>query len=128
MKAFKNLLIFLFVVIALFISFALVVEHYYGEEVKDKLVLELSKKLNTDVKVKEAHFSLIKKFPYATLELSDVMVEETFIKMSKDKDTLLFAKRLFFFICHYSKEENGVFMYINALILFYRDDKTFFCL
>ncbi|NQY09631.1 MAG: hypothetical protein HRT71_08970 [Flavobacteriales bacterium] len=95
MKAFKNLLIFLFVVIALFISFALVVEHYYGEEVKDKLVLELSKKLNTDVKVKEAHFSLIKKFPYATLELSDVMVEETFIKMSKDKDTLLFAKRLF---------------------------------
>ncbi|MCH7534374.1 MAG: hypothetical protein IH948_01260, partial [Bacteroidetes bacterium] len=95
MKALKNLLIFILVVIALFISSALIIEYYYGDEVKQKLVNELSKKLNTDVEVSEASFSLLRKFPYATLELTDVMVEETFIKLHKDKDTLLFAERIF---------------------------------
>ncbi|NQY66548.1 MAG: hypothetical protein HRT72_02335 [Flavobacteriales bacterium] len=95
MRAVKNIFTFFFILALCFVSFALVVEYYYGDEIKAKLITSLGKKLNTRVDVKDATFSLLKKFPNATLELTDVMVEETLIKLQGDKDTLLFAERLF---------------------------------
>jgi hypothetical protein len=53
-------------------------------------VNEINKSINADIKVNEVSFSLVKRFPYASLEFDTVSLKE-----NNKKDTILAASKLF---------------------------------
>ncbi len=63
----------------------------FEEEIKNYAVKEISKQLKTDIKVKEVSLTLWGQFPSASLQFTDVMIQETFEK----KDTLIYAENVY---------------------------------
>ncbi len=66
---------------------------YYGTEVKNIVVKEINSRLLTQVDVKHVDFSVLKKFPYASVEFSNVIILESSEKSKKD--TLVKASTIF---------------------------------
>lgn len=63
----------------------------FEEEIKNYAVKEISKQLKTDIKVKEVSLTLWSQFPSASLQFTDVMIQETF----EEKDTLIYAENVY---------------------------------
>lgn len=91
MKMMKKSIIILFSALLLAVSTAVVIGVYYEDEVKKYLVGEINKQLNTPVIIdsKGIHFSILKHFPYASLEFKNVRILEAVKK--DNRDTLLKA-------------------------------------
>lgn len=56
--------------------FLIIVGVFYGDEVKQIIVTEISKKLNIEVSVKKINLSLFNNFPDASVELLDIQTNE----------------------------------------------------
>ncbi len=72
----------------------------FSDEITGLLIRELNKKIVTEIEVKEIRFSLLRKFPNASIELRQVLIHppSAFHEESRANpgyDTLLFAKHLF---------------------------------
>ena len=69
----------------------------YQDKIISSIVSELNKHIETEVKVKEIHFSLLKKFPFAAVEFNNVLIHSTqeYLKQHPHKDTLLYAQKIF---------------------------------
>jgi len=65
---------------------------FYEKEIKQLIITELNKNINTKISVEEFDFSVIRHFPYASFEMKNVMIDE--VSLSESSDTLLYAKRL----------------------------------
>ncbi len=65
---------------------------FYGKEIKQLVIQEVNKNLDTKITVEEFDFSVFRHFPLASIELKNVFIEEA--TKEKEKDTLLYAKRL----------------------------------
>lgn len=91
MKMFKNICIWATCIIAFLVVSAVVLVSVYEDEVTAYAVEEIAKTLKTDVNVGEVNLTLWNQFPSASLEFSNVFIEETF----EEKDTLIYAKSVF---------------------------------
>ena len=91
------------------ISTALIIVYFYENEVKQIIVGQINKQLVTPVSVKSIELSLVKKFPNATLEFTDVTAESV---QPDDglNDTERFKERLF--------EAHKIFLQFNILDIF----------
>ena len=58
--------------------------HFYEDEIEQIAVQNINKQLRTPIEVQDIEFSLIKKFPYASLELKNLVILDGF-----QEDTLL---------------------------------------
>jgi hypothetical protein len=67
---------------------------YYGNDVKALVVEEISNSLATKVDVKGVDFSVFKKFPFASVDFSDVVIFES-VNGSAGNDTLLRAGNIY---------------------------------
>ena len=89
----------LIVIVILFFTLLIIVAKVYEKQIIGKAVSVLNKKIDFPVFVSDISFSIIKKFPDATLELSDVTIlsSEKLNKndFTKNADTLLYVKKLF---------------------------------
>jgi hypothetical protein len=99
-KLLKRLFFFFILLVLIVIASGIVVSLVYGDEVKQKLVTEINKGLKTEISVGEIHFSVLRKFPNASLEFRDVLIKSVkhFQKNefpNQFADTLLSAERLF---------------------------------
>ena len=65
---------------------------FYGKEIKQLILAELNKNLDTKIHVEEFDFSVIRHFPYASFEMKNVVIEE--VSTADKKDTLLYSNRL----------------------------------
>jgi hypothetical protein len=100
MRFLKRLFLVFFIILTVFLVSGVVISLIYSDEVKQKIVTEINKNLKTEISVGEVNFSVIRKFPNASLEFRDVLIKSV---NSFDKgdfqghfpDTLLSAKRLF---------------------------------
>ncbi len=70
----KGLLVFAGVLLLVF-SLAWCGAFFYEDEVKNLIISNINKNLDTPVQVKDIQFSFIRKFPSATLEFTDVSIE-----------------------------------------------------
>ena len=77
--------------IAVFLIGSLIV-FFYEKEIKQLVIQEVNKNLDTKITVEEFNFSVFRHFPLASIEMKNVFIEEAI--MEKKKDTLLYAKRL----------------------------------
>lgn len=75
---------------------------FYGEEIKKLLLDNINKNLNTEIKVGKIEFSMLRHFPFASVELNNVVAKDAAVlsgvegKERKDvvRDTLLKAEKI----------------------------------
>ncbi len=91
MKAIKKLFLIILAITFLLSLAGILIVHLFEEEIKNYAVTEISKQLKTDIKVKEVSLTLWSQFPYASLQFTDVIVQETF----DEKDTLIYAENIY---------------------------------
>ncbi|MFN7012710.1 MAG: AsmA-like C-terminal region-containing protein [Bacteroidia bacterium] len=72
---------------------ALLLSYFYQDEIKKRLVDELNKQINTEISISSINFSVLKKFPNASIELTNVLVKDAWENKEQSKDTLLFAEK-----------------------------------
>ena len=100
MRFIKRLFIVFFIIIAVFLVAGISISLIYSDEVKQKIVAEINKGLKTEISVGEVYFSVIRRFPNASLEFRDVLIKPLHSFNKKDfaahsPDTLISVKRLF---------------------------------
>ncbi len=88
--------IFFIVLFGLVTSGMLVIAYYYQDTVKEFVVGELNKQLNTQIIVdgKDIDFTVLKNFPYASVDFKNVKALE--VTENKKKDTLFKAGKISF--------------------------------
>jgi hypothetical protein len=89
-----KLMIVFFILLFLAIGAAFVIGRYYQDEVKEYIIGELNKQLNTQIIVdgKDIDFTLLKNFPYASVDFKNVKAME--VTESNKKDTLFKARTI----------------------------------
>jgi hypothetical protein len=81
----------LFILLTLFFSVSVFLAYKYEDEVRDIVVYEVNRNLKVPVSVQDINFSLLQRFPYASLRFSHVVVPMT----SRPDDTLLYINDLY---------------------------------
>src|ERR1051326_84647 len=98
MKWMKKIFIALFIFLFLITGTLLVIAFAYENEVKDYMIQQLNKHLKTQVIVdsKNINLSLLRNFPYASLEFKDVkMLGSPVEKKESKRDTLFALEKVF---------------------------------
>ncbi len=90
----KKILLGLGILIIMIISSGIVIAFFYEKEVKSYVIEQLNRQLNTKIEVEEIRFSLLKKFPYASVEFENISALDA-IPNSFKKDTLFKAENIF---------------------------------
>jgi len=98
-KYIKYVLIFLLSIILLIVVSGVVLAYFYEDEVKNLVVSKLNQNLLTEISVDDINFSVLRKFPNASLEFKNVCIKSSTGINKKDfdinVDTLCFAEKLF---------------------------------
>lgn len=90
-KLLSRLLVFLVAILALTASAIFVVVRYYEDDVVKYALGRINEKLITKAGVKEVDLSFWATFPHASLQFSELYIEDT----TPEKDTLVYAKNLY---------------------------------
>lgn len=95
-RFFWRFLIFILVSVTLVVGSGFVIGYYYQDDVKEYIVGELNKELNTEIIVdgKDIDFTVLKNFPFASVDFKNVKALEAI--QSKRKDTLFTAGEISF--------------------------------
>jgi len=93
MKTVKRIFLFFLLAIVLIISTGIIIAHLYKDKVKNHLIGELNNKLKTEIGVSEVSFSVLRKFPLASLEFSNVWCKASGEQFAKD--TLFKSEKVF---------------------------------
>lgn len=93
MRLLKRILIVFSVLLVLILGSGIVISSIYEEDVKSYMLSKINERLNTRIDVKEINFSVLKKFPYASLEFNDVSADE--VTKNEKKGTLFSAQSVY---------------------------------
>ncbi|MEZ4721969.1 MAG: AsmA-like C-terminal region-containing protein [Flavobacteriales bacterium] len=77
-----------------FVTGAYFLAKKYEEPVRNYIISEVNKRLNAPVHVSDINFSLLERFPSASLVMDSVWAEESLVKIGK-ADTLLFFRKMY---------------------------------
>ena len=75
-----------------FLVLGTIIGLFYSREVKTLMIDRLNKNLNTEIKVKEFSFSILRHFPFASFDMQQITAMDVTDK--QEKDTLLYADHL----------------------------------
>ncbi|MCB2197419.1 MAG: AsmA-like C-terminal region-containing protein [Bacteroidetes bacterium] len=99
MRNIKSIFIGLILGVIILIGILSVVSYIYEDEVSQYLIEELNENILTEIEAEDVNFSLIKKFPKASVEFKNVLAhsKDGFYKDVKgyNTDTLFFAQSIF---------------------------------
>ena len=90
MRLIKKIILFLFVLLLFISATGIGIAHFYEDEIEQIALQNINKQLRTPIEVQDIEFSLIKKFPYASLELKNLVILDGF-----QEDTLLQIEKFF---------------------------------
>jgi hypothetical protein len=93
MRLLKRFLIVFSVLLLLIVSSGIIISSIYEEDVKSYMLSKINERLNTKIDVKEINFSVLKKFPYASLEFETVTADE--VTKNQKKGTLFSAQSVY---------------------------------
>ena len=87
----KRIVLFFIFLLLLITGTGFVIGYFYQDEVKEYVIGELNKQLNTEIIVdgKDIDFTVLKNFPYASIDFKNIKALEAI--QSKKKDTLFSA-------------------------------------
>lgn len=95
MSLFRRLRLFLLVpliTLASIVLLAILLSLFYEKEIKQLVIERLNRHLKAEITVDDFDVSLLRHFPYASLEMKNVLMKE--VSTEKQKDTLLYARRI----------------------------------
>lgn len=92
MPRWKKVLLIFSAVIIFLLGTAWSLAFFYEDSIKEIIVSNINKQLKTSVKVKNIQFSFLSKFPYATLEFTDIVMQGNLV--TETNQSLLKAKQL----------------------------------
>jgi hypothetical protein len=99
MQNIKSIIIGLLLAIVILVTIAVSTAYFYEDKVSRYLIAELNEYVLSEIEVEEVSFSLIKKFPQASLELKNVLAHSKEGFYSKiqglNTDTLFFAQSIY---------------------------------
>jgi len=99
MGAVKSIFLGLLLGIVFLITLGISVAYFYEDEVTEYFIEELNEVISTKIQIENADFSLLRKFPNASIEFQNIVAlsPEGFQKSILDiqTDTLFFAERVF---------------------------------
>ncbi|MGD1846430.1 MAG: AsmA-like C-terminal region-containing protein [Salibacteraceae bacterium] len=87
MKWIKRLVIWSLLLLGLLVGTGVLISVVFGDEVKQYIVGQLSKQLTTPVNVDEVDFSVFKRFPNASVDFTNVVALENYVR-PEGPDTL----------------------------------------
>jgi len=90
----KRILFWLFFVSLFLVTLTTVLSKIYEDDIEQYAVTEINKHLISEVKIRDIDFSILRNFPYASLNFQNVLIKDSYEQIESD-DTLLFAKNLF---------------------------------
>jgi hypothetical protein len=76
-KLLKRLVIFSILIILLLSGLLFITGKYFGDQIEQAAISELNKHLKVEISVADIELSFLKKFPFASIELSEVQTRET---------------------------------------------------
>ncbi|UCG28717.1 MAG: hypothetical protein JSV24_04990 [Bacteroidales bacterium] len=100
LRLFRKISIWFLIIFLFLLGSGVVLSILFRDEVNSLLVEEINKRIITEINVGELRFSLLRKFPSASVEFRDVLIRSP-ISYKPDNtefdygDTLLFAEHLF---------------------------------
>lgn len=74
-KKAKCLLLILLSLVILIVAAGILITYVYEFEITAIVLKEINKSINTEISIKDARFSVFRKFPHATVELTDVAIK-----------------------------------------------------
>ena len=89
-KTAKKIIFIFIIIIAVFLLLAGVLAFAFGDKIADVVLTELYKYTKVEIKHKDVSFSLIRKFPMASLQVCDIEANDL-----QGKNTLLKAEKIF---------------------------------
>ena len=89
----KRLIIFLFVLSVFAVLLAIAIGYFTEDKIKEIAVEQLNTSLNTEVTVEQIEFSLLQRFPKASIQFKSIAIREKTSR--KNPDNLIEAKSLF---------------------------------
>ena len=95
MRLLKRLLLILIIIVGLIALGASLISYYYQNEVKQFVKLQINDMLASPVDVNGIDFSVIEKFPNASVSLSEVLAWDAFPD-KEGTDTLFYAEKIYF--------------------------------
>jgi len=90
----KRIVFWLFFVSLFLVTLTTVLSKIYEDDIEQYAITEINKHINTEVKIRDIDFSILRNFPYASLNFQNVLIKDSYENVESD-DTLLFAKNLF---------------------------------
>lgn len=93
MKFAKNIALVLFLLVFLIVTSGIIIAYVYQDRVKSFLVEEISKNLEAETGVSKIEFSVLQKFPFASLSFERIWCKSVGEQMTYD--TLFVAEKLF---------------------------------
>lgn len=90
MRPLKKLFLFFFVLLLTGVASAIVITHFYQDEIEQLALQKINQQMRAPIQVDDIDFSVIKKFPYASIELKNLLVMDVY-----ETDTLLKVEKLF---------------------------------
>ncbi len=80
------------IVVLSFLLLGVIISAFYGDEIKRMMLDEINKNVNTEINISQFNFSVLRHFPYASVDMKYVTAKEVTDK--KEKDTLLYAEHV----------------------------------
>ncbi len=94
-KFIKNLLFWTFFISLFIITLSTVLLKIFEDDIEQYAINELNKHINTQVDVEDISMSILKSFPYASINFHKVFIKDSYENIKSD-DTLFYAKDLYF--------------------------------
>lgn len=99
-KIIKILAITISTIVAIIIAGGFVIGYFYNDKVTNYIVKELNKKINVEINVDKVNFSVLRKFPNASIEFVNIIAKPAIEFQKSDfkdsfSDTLISAKQLY---------------------------------
>ena len=79
-KLLKRVIISLSIILFVFIGAGLAISYFYEDKVKEIIKAEINKQIDTQIEVEEIEFSVIERFPFASLRFKNVVIKDAIKK------------------------------------------------
>ena len=85
MKKLKHILKFLSLILFTFLFIGIGISYVFGDEIEEVILQNINSKLKNEIINTDIEFSILSKFPYASISISDLLIHDS----HTNKDTLL---------------------------------------
>ncbi len=94
LKIIKKIVFWVFFIALFFVTISTILLKIYEDDIEQYAIDEINKHINTKVKVEDIDLTILRNFPYASLDFQKVLINDAYESI-KSEDTLFYAQHLY---------------------------------